>query len=135
MNEPIRIKGWVADAFKDEDKYVLKLHPQHYGVFQEIEALVDQKKLAAEDPFPREHDNSSYKDRLFDGAKVIFETLIQPTLTGKLKRVQSDVELIGEFVEAVGHIQVLKGGNAFLSVHIIDSASRSSDLDPYSTDP
>ena len=63
---------------------------------------------------------------------MVFETLIKPKLTGDLKRVQSDVDLIGRFVEAVGNIQVLKSGNAFLSVHIIDPATRSVDLDPHS---
>ena len=63
---------------------------------------------------------------------MVFETLIKPKLTGDLKRVQSEVDLIGKFVEAVGHIQVLKSGNAFLSVHIIDPATRSVDLDPHS---
>ncbi len=64
---------------------------------------------------------------------MVFETLIKPKLTGDLQRVQSDVDLIGKFVEAVGHIQVLKSGNAFLSVHIIDPANRSVDLDPHSS--
>ena len=73
-----------------------------------------------------------YQDRLFDGAKIVFETLRKPSLTGNLKRVQCDEELIGKFVEAVGHIQILKGGNAFLSVHLIDEAVRSyEDLDPF----
>lgn len=73
-----------------------------------------------------------YQDRLFDGAKIVFETLIKPSLTGNLKRIQHDEELIGKFVEAIGHIQILKGGNAFLSVHLIDEAAMSyEDLDPF----
>ena len=72
-----------------------------------------------------------YQDRLFDGSKIVFETLRKPSLTGNLKRVQHDMELIGKFVEAVGNIQILKGGNAFLSVHLIDEASRSFNLDPF----
>ena len=60
----------------------------------------------------------------------------KPSLTGNLKRVQSDLELLGEFVEAIGHIQILKGENAFLSVHLIEEAVRSySDLDPFSSIP
>ena len=51
---------------------------------------------------------------------------------GDLKRVQRDEDLLGKFVEAVGHIQILKGGNVFFSVHLIDTASRSlAELDPY----
>ena len=133
MNKAIRVKGWIADAYKKKDKYVLKIHPEFYGIFEEIEDLVLQKKLEAEEPFLREQVTSKYKDRLFDKAKVVFETLIKPKLTGDLQRVQSEVDLIGKFVEAVGHIQVLKSGNAFLSVHIIDPATRSVDLDPHSS--
>ena len=133
MNKAIRVKGWIAEAYKKEDKYILKIHPEFYGIFEEIEDLVLQKKLEAEEPFLREQVTSKYKDRLFDKAKVVFETLIKPKLTGDLQRVQSEVDLIGKFVEAVGHIQVLKSGNAFLSVHIIDPATRSVDLDPHSS--
>ena len=141
--KPIRVKGWVADSYVletqpsylDEKKYVLKLQPEDPRVFAELEYLVHQRKIEAEQPFPREGDFSQdmqYKDRLFDESKVVFETLIQPTLTGELKRVQRDEELLGKFVEAVGHIQILKGGNAFFSVHLIDEASRSlSELDPF----
>ena len=142
--KPIRVKGWVADSyvldtepsFVDENKYVLKLHPENPRVFEELEALVHQRKLEAEQPFPREgvfSQSERYKDRLFDDSKVVFETLIQPSLTGNLKRVQRDEELLGKFVEAVGHIQILKGGNAFFSVHLIDEAARSlAELDPFS---
>ena len=86
-----------------------------------------------EDPLLSEMEYTNhYQDRLFDGAKIVFETLRKPSLTGNLKRVQHDEELIGKFVEAVGHIQILKGGNAFLSVHLIDEAARSyQDLDPF----
>ena len=80
---------------------------------------------------PKMEYTNHYQDRLFDGAKIVFETLRKPSLTDNLKRVQHDEELIGKFVEAVGHIQILKGGNAFLSVHLIDEAARSyEDLDP-----
>ena len=52
-------------------------------------------------------------------------------LNGELSRVQRDEELIGNVVEVIGHIQILKGGNAFISFHIVDPAIRSFDLDPY----
>ena len=146
--QPVRIKGWIADSYVlepfpsviqgMEEKFVLKLHPEEGNIYNEIEHRVAAKKLEAfetrfEDPLMSEKEYSThYKDRLFDGSKVVFETLRKPSLTGNLKRVQSDEELIGKFVEAVGHIQILKGGNAFLSVHLIDEAARSyEDLDPF----
>ena len=102
-----------------------------------LKSELPKKKLEAfenrfEDPLLSEMEYTNrYQDRLFDGAKIVFETLRKPSLTGNLKRVQNDVELLGKFVEAIGHIQILKGGNAFLSVHLIDEAARSFDLDPF----
>ena len=148
-SKPVRVKGWIADSYVlepfpsviqgMEEKFVLKIHPEGGSyIFEQIEERVTQKKLEAfehrfEDPLLSEMEYTNhYQDRVFDGAKIVFETLRKPSLTGNLKRVQHDEELIGKFVEAVGHIQILKGGNAFLSVHLIDEAARSyEDLDPF----
>ena len=147
-SKPVRVKGWIADSYVlepfpsviegMEEKFVLKLHPEECHVYEIIEERVTEKKLEAfehrfEDPLISEMEYTNhYQDRLFDGAKIVFETLRKPSLTGNLKRVQHDEELIGKFVEAVGHIQILKGGNAFLSVHLIDEAAMSyEDLDPF----
>ena len=138
MNKPIRIKGWIDNAYKEGDKYVLKLHPEYSQIFDEIEDLVSLKKFEFEqlkslegDPLLQETKDFVYLDRIFDDSKIIFETIRQPKLTGELSRVQRDEELIGKFVEVIGHIQILKGGNAFISFHIVDPAIRSIDLDPY----
>ena len=147
-SKPVRVRGWIADSYVLEpfpsviqgmkEKFVLKIHPEEGSIiFNQIEERVTQKKLEAvehrfEDPLLSEMEYTKhYQDRLFDGAKIVFETLIKPSLTGNLKRIQHDEELIGKFVEAIGHIQILKGGNAFLSVHLIDEATRSFDLDPF----
>jgi len=147
-SKPVRVKGWIADSYVlepfpsliqgMEEKFVLKIHPEEgMYIFDQIEDRVTKKKLEAfehrfEDPLLGEMEYTNhYQDRLFDGAKIVFETLIKPSLTGNLKRIQHDEELIGKFVEAIGHIQILKGGNAFLSVHLIDEAARSFDLDPF----
>jgi len=147
-SKPVRVKGWIADSYVlepfpsliqgMEEKFVLKIHPEEgMYIFDQIEDRVTQKKLEAfehrfEDPLLGEMEYTNhYQDRLFDGAKIVLETLIKPSLTGNLKRIQHDEELIGKFVEAIGHIQILKGGNAFLSVHLIDEAARSFDLDPF----
>ena len=143
-SKPVRIKGWIADSYVlepfpsvikgMEEKFVLKIHPEEGSyIFDQIEDQVTQKKIEAlkhrfEEPLLSEMEYTNhYQDRLFDGVKIVFETLRKPCLTGNLKNVQHDDELIGKFVEAVGHIQILKGGNAFLSVHLIDEAARSYD--------
>ena len=33
MNKPIRIKGWIDNAYKEGGKYVLKLHPEYSQIF------------------------------------------------------------------------------------------------------
>ena len=138
MNKPIRIKGWIDNAYKEGDKYVIKLHPEYPQTFNEIEDLVsikkfefDQLKTLESDPLLKGTKGFIYHDRIFDNSKIIFETIRQPKLTGELSRVQRNEELIGKFVEVIGHIQILKGGNAFISFHIVDPAIRSIDLDPY----
>ena len=147
-SKPVRVKGWIADSYVlepfpsviqgVEEKFVLKIHPEEGSyIFDQIEERVTQKKLEAfehrfEDPLLSEMEYTNhYQDRLFDGAKIVFETLRKPSLTGNLKRVQHDIELVGKFVEAIGHIQILRGSNAFLSVHLIDEAIRSFNLDPF----
>ena len=117
-SKPVRVKGWIADSYVlepfpsviqgMEEKFVLKIHPEEGSyIFDQIEERVTQKKLEAfehrfEDPLLSEMEYTNhYQDRLFDGAKIVFETLRKPSLTGNLKRVQHDEELIGKFVEAV----------------------------------
>ena len=42
-----------------------------------------------------------------------------------------DDELVGKFVQVVGHIHILEAGNAMLSMHIIEPAFNSLDgFDP-----
>lgn len=53
--------------------------------------------------------------------------LHQPTLVGELSNVELDDQLIARFVQVVGHLQVLKQGNVFLSVHLIEPALLSCD--------
>ena len=110
-SKPVRVKGWIADSYVlepfpsviqgMEEKFVLKIHPEGGTyIFDLIEERVTQKKLEAfenrfEDPLLREMEYTNrYQDRLFDGAKIVFETLRKPSLTGNLKRVQHDEELL-----------------------------------------
>ena len=63
--------------------------------------------------------------------KVIFQTTIEPRLEGELMDNSYDDELIGKFVQVVGHIQLLEIGNTILSMHIVEPAFNSLDgFDP-----
>ena len=140
MNTLIRIRGWVHDCHLQKPhecvaagsvKYSLAIQPEHPGIYDELEALVLPLKREHESPYRSQ--KSTYDDQLFDDCLVLFETLHQPTLVGELSNFEVDDQLIGSFVQVVGHIQIHKLGNVFLSAHLIEPALRSCNgFDPVS---
>jgi len=137
MNKAIRVRGWLLSAniinprkllTNELPRYYLAIQPENPMVFDEIQEQVDQKKREAETPYsPKE----IFEDEIFDGCKVIFQTTIQPRLEGELMDNSYNDELIGKFVQIVGHIQLLEIGNAMLSMHIVEPAFNSLDgFDP-----
>ena len=137
MKQPIRVRGWISTAnlinprklFTDQlPRYYLAIQPEDPLVFDELQEQVDQRKLEAETPYSS---TESFEDKIFNGCKVIFQTTIEPRLEDELMGVQRDDELIGKFVQVVGHIHVLEAGNAMLSMHIVEPAFNSLDgFDP-----
>ena len=137
MKQPIRVRGWISTAnlfnprklFTDQlPRYYLAIQPEDPIIFDELQEQVDQKKLDAETSYAPEH---SFEDKLFDGCKVIFQTTIKPNLEGRLMDRQHDDDLIGKLVQVVGHIHMLKAGNAMFSMHIIEPAFNALDgFDP-----
>ena len=137
MKQSIRVRGWISTAnlinprklFTDESpRYYLAVQPEDPIVFDEIQEQVDQKKREAEAPYAP---TQSFEDEIFDGCEVIFQTTIQPRLEGGLMDKTYDDELIGKFVQVVGHIQLLEIGNTMLSMHIVEPAFNSLDgFDP-----
>ena len=131
MKQAIRVRGWISTAnlinprklFTDElPRYFLAIQPEDPIVFDELQEQVDQRKLEAETPYsPIE----SVADEIFDTCEVIFQTTIEPRLEDGLIDVQHDDELIGRFVQVVGHIHILEAGNAMLSMHIVEPAFNS----------
>ena len=97
-------------------------------VFDELQEQVDQKKLEAETSYSPINNS---EDEIFDGCKVIFQTTFGPRLEGELMDRQHDDEIVGKFVQVVGHIQILEAGNAMFSMHIVEPAFNSLDgFDP-----
>ena len=139
MKQPIRVRGWISTAnlinprklFTDQlPRYYLAIQPEDPLVFDELHEQVDQRKLEAETPYSS---TDSFEDEIFDGCKVIFQTTIEPRLEGELMDKSYDDELVGKFVQVVGHIQLLEIGNAMLSMHIVEPAFNSLDgFDPIS---
>ena len=137
MNKAIRVRGWLLSAniinprkllTNELPRYYLAIQPENPMVFDEIQEQVDQKKREAETPYSS---TEIIEDKIFDGCKVIFQTTIEPRLEGELMDNSYDDELIGKFVQVVGHIQLLEIGNAMLSMHIVEPAFNSLDgFDP-----
>ena len=137
MKQPIRLRGWISTAnlinprklFIDQlPKYYLAIQPECPIIFDELKDRVDQTKHEVETPYSQ---FDRHEDEIFDGCKVIFQTTIEPLLEGELSNRQYDDELVGKFVQVVGHIQILEVGNTMLSMHIIEPAFNSLDgFDP-----
>ena len=137
MKQAIRVRGWISTAnlinprklFTDElPRYYLAIQPEDPIVFDELQEKVEQRKLEAETPYSS---TESFEDKIFDGCKVIFQTTIEPQLKDGLMDRQRDDELIGKFVQVVGHIHILETANAMFSMHIVEPAFNSLDgFDP-----
>ena len=137
MKQPIRVRGWISTAnlinprklFTDQlPRYYLAIQPEDPLVFDELQEQVDQRKLEAETPYSS---TESFEDKISDGCKVIFQTTIEPRLVDGLIDIERDDELIGKFVQVVGHIHILEAGNAMFSMHIVEPAFNSLDgFDP-----
>ena len=137
MKQAIRVRGWISTAnlidprklLTDElPRYYLAIQPEDPIIFDELQEQVDQRKLKAETPYSS---TESFADEFIDSCEVIFQTTIEPRLEDGLMDVQRDDELIGKFVQVVGHIQILEAGNAMLSMHIVEPAFNSLDgFDP-----
>ncbi len=137
MKQAIRVRGWISTAnlinprklFTDQlPRYYLAIQPEDPIIFDELQEQVDQKKLEAERSYSP---INSSEDKIFYGCKVIFQTTIEPQLKDGLMYRQRDDELIGKFVQVVGHIQVHQAGNAMFSMHIVEPAFNALDgFDP-----
>ena len=137
MKQAIRVRGWISTAnlinprklFTDElPRYYLAIQPEDPIVFDELEYQVDRRKLEAETPYSS---TESVAAEIFNGCEVILQTTIEPQLKDGLIDRQRDDELIGKFVQVVGHMHNLAAGHAMLSMHIVEPAFNSLDgFDP-----
>ena len=138
MKQAIRVRGWISTAqlinprklLTDElPRYYLTINPESPMVFDELQKQANKQKREAETPYSSMEDLA--RDEIFDGCTVIFQTTIEPRLEGELMDKTYDDELIGKFVQVVGHLHILKIGQAILSMHIVEPAFNSLDgFDP-----
>ena len=138
MKQAIRVRGWISTAHlihprklltNELPRYYLAINPESPMVFDELQQQADQQRREAETPYSSMEDPP--RDAIFDGCTVIFQTTIEPHLEGELMDKTYDDELIGKFVQVVGHLHILKIGQAILSMHIVEPAFNSLDgFDP-----
>ena len=143
MNTLLRIQGYVTDAHvlepyakhsNDIKRYELHLCPSDYTHFYDLEHRVEELKREYEKQQPYEsqrhanHDKRPVlKDRVFAGTSLKFESLHSPRLEGAFSSLANDNELIGAYVQVVGHLQIQELGNCFLSFHILEPAVHPAD--------
>ena len=131
MNTLIRINGWITQsAIINPDKrftettelHLIRIQPADPIIFNELESSIEQLKRENETPDTK---NSSYEnqDTVIEGAEIILKSFYKPKLFGEFENIKRDEELLGKYVQAVGHLKIFKDGNVFLSVHILEPAT------------
>lgn len=143
MNTLLRIQGYVTDAHVlepyakhsyDIKRYEFYLCPFDCTHFYDLEHRAEelkreyeqQKLLDAE--YCLSHDKRPVlNDRVFAGDSLKFESLHSPRLEGAFSSLADDNELIGAYVQVVGHLQIQELGNCFLSFHILEPTHHPAD--------
>lgn len=73
----------------------------------------------------RQYENQiepSYQSRVIEDCKICTESL-HPPKTFELDWVQDDLQLIGQFINTVGHLTIHKDtGDVYLTSHIVEKA-------------
>jgi len=137
MNTLVRIRGWITGAnlltpnshiYEPEVKYTFRLSPEDYTTFRELEERIQEVKK--EHYESKEHEDPDeysykYKDTVIDGAEICFESLLKPKLKEEFNDINHDSDLYGRLVQAVGHLRIHKGGNCYLTCHILEPAYES----------
>ena len=131
MNTLIRVRGWIAESsvinpqskITEPDKiHSLHIQPEDPLTLDLLLEQVERLKWESESPYNDDAIKRDHPDEVVNGCEVILKSLYAPKLEGELQDVQRDEELLGKFVQAVGHLRIFKDGNVFLSVHILEPA-------------
>ena len=136
MNTLIRVRGWITDShvinpqssiYEPEKIHKLRLQPENPIAFKELEEAIEAVKVRSGTPANKSINR--HKDVLIDGCEMIFKSFYKPKLYGALEDISSDEELLGKFVQTVGHIRIFKDMNIILTAHLIEPALLD-DFDP-----
>ena len=138
MSTLIRTRGWVIQSWiiqprqswcDEKPKYGLHLQPE-YPIYDDIENQIrqiqDDHRHQMEMLPPSNPDvtkpESTYQSRVIDNCFICTESL-HPPKTFELDWVQDDLQLIGQFINTVGHLTIHKeSGDVYLTSHIVEKA-------------
>ena len=133
----IRVKGLTRDAsnlfhpktYLGISKYSLELAPLSLHKLAEVEERVYMAKKAFANEHWQEMEDIKasgwevYQDRIINECMIKFETLYKPRIDPRLKKYEREASIEDQIIQVTGHIKIHKGGNAFLSMHIVEPAS------------
>ncbi len=125
------MRGWVISSaiiqpkqsWSDEKpKYGLQLQPE-YPIYNDIEHEIERLQSEHRMEYRESHQREpSYQSRVIDGCLLCTESL-HPPKRFDLDWVQDDLQLIGEFINTVGHLTIHKeSGDVYLTSHIVEKA-------------
>ena len=147
MNTLVRLRGYITaiQLFKplqhlidSEPKYTLLMQPENPYILNELEDRIYQLR---EDNM-RNHANShrsdgsrwveNYESRVINNSEIYVESLFKPDLQGEFADYHNDDQLLGRFVQSVGHLYIHEIGIVCLSSHILEPAYQpNNEFEPY----
>ena len=137
MNTLVRVRGYITSAhiynpirrlIDTEPKYTLSIQPENPSIYDELEEKVQQLRTVnmhrMENTYTPngEHWEEHFESRVINGCEVNVESLYKPDIKDELATLQDDSELLGKFVQLVGHLYIHELGIVCLSSHILETA-------------
>jgi len=139
----LRVRGYITSAhilepvqrFVDtQPKYTLTIQPENPHIYDDIQERVYtlRERQMMEQGMRYEPTDSYYlENRVVKGCEIHVESLYKPDLQGEFSDIERDEQLLGSFVQSVGHLYIHETGIVCLSSHIVEPAFHpNNDFDP-----
>jgi len=126
----MRIRGYVESCsiiqplnINNNLEYKLRLEPESY-LFNELEEGIKelQEDWLIQQPPSNPDTPPIPPTNIIDGCVLNFKTIRKPQLIDSFSKYTRDEEFFSKYVQAVGHLQIQRLGNCFLSFHILEPA-------------
>ena len=142
MNTLVRVRGYITSAhiynpirrlIDTEPKYTLSIQPENPTIYDELEEKIQQLRTVnmhkMENTFKPngEQWEEYFVSRVIEGCEIKVESLYKPDIKDELVNLQDDDELLGRFVQLVGHLYIHESGIVCLSSHILETAYQPND--------